>query len=184
MRIFSNFDTKLKKRSLTRYQEQYGKENVVFLSKSYLFGFVKVFLPLYSLLFVFIVLFIFLYIYFGIGVVLSIWLPMLWITLLFVAKWLIKNYIEYVMDFSIVTPNLLITYDQQGVLNRYVRTINAVSIKTISVVKEWLLYSFFNNWDLVFLSEGWDIENGETVLHYIYKPERKRHAISKILWRN
>ena len=104
------------------------------------------------------------------------------LALLFSMGPLVMIYIEYKMDFSIVTPNLLIRYDQMWFFKRSIMTINALNIKTISVVKEWVFYSIFNNGDIVFLSE-WDMEHGEIILHYIQKPEKIRHMIAKVLKR-
>jgi len=103
------------------------------------------------------------------------------VSFVFVLFPLFKNYIEYKMDFAIVTPKLLITYDQQWIFRRFIKTINAENIKTISVERTGFFYSIFNNWDLTFLSEWSELEHWEITLHYLYKPERHRHAIAQIL---
>jgi hypothetical protein len=43
MKIFSNFDTKLRNRKLKEYQDRYGVDKVMLLDKGWLFLFVKVF---------------------------------------------------------------------------------------------------------------------------------------------
>gem|GEM_PF-2687451 len=65
MRIFSNFDTKLKKRSYVRYKKEFGQENVVLLSKSLLFGVLKFYLPFCVFLFCFLIVFVFLLVFWG-----------------------------------------------------------------------------------------------------------------------
>ena len=46
---------------------------------------------------------------------------------------IIGKYIDYNMDFIVVTPDFLIMYDQEGILKKKVVTVNEKSIKTISV---------------------------------------------------
>jgi hypothetical protein len=61
-------------------------------------------------------------------------------------------------------------------------TVDVDKIKTISVRKRYFLYSVFNNWDLIFLSE-WDSDNfWEITLYFIPRPEEKKEMISNIIW--
>jgi len=114
---------------------------------------------------------------------LYVWVTMVSLWLLIIIFPLIGRYIEFKMDFAVVTPNMLITYDQQGVFKRQIRTINTQNIKTISVEKKWFIYSLFNNGDIVFLSE-WDMKHGDIKFEYLYKPEKKRYSLSRVLWRD
>ena len=45
MRIFSNFDTNIRKLKLKEYQDKYKPENVISFGRSKLYWVVKVFLP-------------------------------------------------------------------------------------------------------------------------------------------
>ena len=71
-----------------------------------------------------------------------------------------QKYIDYKMDFLIVTPKEIIKYDQKGVLSRKGESISADKIKTITIRKEGFLASFFDIGSLVFLAEG-DNEQGD-----------------------
>ena len=66
---------------------------------------------------------------------------------------IVGKFIDYKMDFIIVTPDLLIMYDQAGLFKKNVITVNEKSLKTVSVKRPGLLYSIFNNGDIIFLSE-------------------------------
>lgn len=103
---------------------------------------------------------------------------------LFDLVWLfpiVGKYIDYKLDFIIVTPDVLIMYDQWGLFRRNVISTNEKSIKTISVQKSGLLYSIFNNGDIVFLTE-WDAaNNGEITLRWVPKPEKRRKEIARIM---
>jgi len=54
-----------------------------------------------------------------------------------------------------------------------------VDIKSVIVRKKWILYSIFNVWDIIFLSE-WDQEKTELSLNYVSDPEEKKAKIIEI----
>jgi len=84
------------------------------------------------------------------------------------------------MDFTIVTPKALYRYDQEWAFTRDLISLDIDSIKTLSVKKSWILYSIFNNWDLIFFTEG-DNLSGEIYLHYIARPEQIKSKVAKII---
>lgn len=183
MKIFSNFDTTLKRRTFARYQKQFGHGNVVLIVKWRLFWIEKIFMPLvFYVVMSSGILYLFYYFLWYDGFLYG-GIPLVSLGLFILAGPLLTRYIEYKMDFSVVTPKLLITYDQKWIFRRNIKTINTLNIKTVSVEKVWFWYSLFNTWDLVFLSEWWDMQHGEVVLHYISKPEKHRHAIAFVLGR-
>jgi hypothetical protein len=74
-------------------------------------------------------------------------------------------------------------YDQKWLLNKKVITLNEKSIKTISVERAGFLYSIFNNWDIIVLSE-WDMDHWEITLKWIPRPEKRKKQIAKIFEKN
>ena len=92
-----------------------------------------------------------------------------------------KYYIDYTMDFSIITPEYLTRYNQSGIMSRDIKTSNVMNIKTISIEKHSFLYNIFNNGDLIFLSEGDKADQWEIVLHYIKDPEWAKKEITRIM---
>lgn len=93
----------------------------------------------------------------------------------------IGKYIDYKMDFIIVVPNSIMMYDQWWLFKRNVVTISAQSVKSVSVKKSWLLYSMFDNGDIIILTE-WDIEqNGEIVLRRVPRPEKRKNQMLKVI---
>jgi hypothetical protein len=185
MKIFSNFDTQRKKEAINEMIEKYGEKNVLLLWKSFLFLFVKVLFPVFWW---FIAIF-----WLRAVVFFNMWNDMYIIKILFsVFMWLlyrfillissvIKYYIDYKMDFSIVTPEYLTRYNQTWFFKRDIKSSYVRNIKTITIVKNDILYNIFNNWNLIFLSEG-DRENEwEIVLHYIQNPEKKKKEIIRIM---
>jgi hypothetical protein len=88
-------------------------------------------------------------------------------------------------------------YNQTWIFAKKVITANSRSIKTVSVERSGILYSLFNNGDIVVLSE-WDVfllkeedrvasedggtqSRGEIVLKRVHNPEQKRHEILRLL---
>ena len=95
---------------------------------------------------------------------------------------IVRKYIDYKLDFIIVIPSCILMYDQGWLFKRDVVTISSQSIKTISIKKEKFLYSVFDNWDIVILTE-WDSHgDGEVILRRIPKPERIRNEIVRVIW--
>ena len=111
MKIFSNFDTKLRRNAFQEYQENYGIENVLCFGRSKLYRIIKVFLPLSFLVLLAVLGLVFFYRrlggdYFGYIVTAMI---IVYIVFFFPV---IGKYIDYKMDFIIVIPNSIMMYDQ------------------------------------------------------------------------
>ena len=77
-----------------------------------------------------------------------------------------KAYVDYTMDFLIVTPKELIKYNQEWLLHRETENIPASKIKSISIKKDGLMNSFFDIGSIVFLAE-WNDEKGDIVMQDI-----------------
>ncbi len=94
---------------------------------------------------------------------------------------IIGKYIDYKMDFIIVIPNAIMMYEQWWILKRNVSTISAQSVKTITIQKSGLLYSIFDNGDIIVLTEGDTERNGEIKFRWIPRPEKRRNQIVKVI---
>ncbi|MCX6825314.1 MAG: PH domain-containing protein [candidate division SR1 bacterium] len=94
---------------------------------------------------------------------------------------IIGKYIDYKMDFVIVVPNSIVMYDQGGIFKRNTVTISSYSVKTISIKKSGLLYSMFDNGDIIILTEGDAEHNGEVVLRRVPRPEKRKNQMVKII---
>jgi len=181
MKIFSNFDTTIRRMKFQEYQEQFGPENVIMFGRSKLYRVIKVVIPTFFLIAATVLGLVWLYS--------RLWSDyMLYFVIAFALFDLVRlfpiigKYMDYKLDFIIVTPDLLIMYDQWGIFNRNIISTNEKSIKTISVKKTWLFYSIFNNGDLIFLTE-WDTTGGggEITLRRVPKPEKRRKEIARIM---
>lgn len=184
MKIFSNFDTKLRQKKLKEYQDLYGQDKALILQKSRFFLVIKTLPKILSFLIVIIlVFFVSKWIFLQLDVDYTIYIVIWTLVVLLSFSWpVIKHLIDYYMDFAIITPKALVMFNQTWLFKRDMATVDVDKIKTILVKKRWILFSIFNNWDLIFLSE-WDSERyGEIKLYFIYQPEKKKEKVSKIIW--
>lgn len=180
MKIFSNFDTKLRETTFLEYQERYGVDNVLCFWRSKLYYIIKVALPFILLLFITIFGLIFFYKWLGGDYFAYLLTAIIIINIVFIFP-VIGKYIDYKMDFIIVIPHAIMMYEQWGIFKRNVSTISAQSIKSISIKKSWLLYSIFDNGDIIILTEGDTERNGEIMLRRIPRPEKRKNQIVKIV---
>gem|GEM_PF-4056717 len=67
-----------------------------------------------------------------------------------------RQYMNWKMDFMIITPKEVIKFDQNGVLHRETETIHVDKIKSVTVVKHGLLNSLLDIGTITFLAEGED----------------------------
>lgn|SRR5574344_2189182 len=93
----------------------------------------------------------------------------------------VGKYIDYRMDFIIVITNSIMMIEQSGLFKRNVSTISSQSIKSISIKKSGLLYSIFDNGDIIILTEGDTARNGEIKFRRIPRPEKRRNQIVKVV---
>lgn len=155
MKIFSNFDSKWKQEALDEAIKEFGEDKVLTLNKSRLFYYYKFLFPVLGWAVLLIIMLALPYLIreeMG-WLVYSIYAAFMLILYLFTLFKPIKHYIDYKMDFSIVTPRALSRYNQEGILKRDIKTSNVRNIKTISIKKNNFLYNLFDNGDLIFLSE-------------------------------
>ncbi len=180
MKIFSNFDTTLRQKTFEEYQQSYGVENVLCFGRSRLYRAYKIMLPLLAVFSLSLLSLIFLYRWLDGEYFWYVFILIL-IVAAFFAIPAIGKYIDYKMDFIIVVPTSIMLYDQWGVLKRNVVTIGVQSIKSISIKKSWLMYSIFDNGDIIILTEGDTERNGEIKFRRIPRPEKRKNQIVKVI---
>ena len=185
MKIFSNFDTNLPYELLTEAQEQYGKDNVIFIRRNRIYLAVRHWFPLMLVLMVILpMLYAYVWLLDKEWVIIEVtrWL-LLGISLLWIAYYIgfcLYKLIDYKLDFVIITPLNITAYDQSGLFDRNTTSIDLYKIKTIAVYNSWWLSSIFGYGSIKFLSE-WDTEAGDIVLKFISNPNKLRNNIESLL---
>lgn len=84
------------------------------------------------------------------------------------------------MDFKVIVPGQILFFDQKWVLSDS-QSMNANKIKTLNTEYSWFLWSFFNYWNIIILSEwdqGW---NWEMKMNFIWNPQNTVKEIEKVL---
>lgn len=180
MRIFSNFDTRLRQRIYEEYQSNYGIDNVLCFWRSTLYLYYRILIPLTFLVLATVFWLLFFYHRLDGTYLNYIIIIFVIIDIVFIFP-IVGKYVDYIMDFIVVIPSSIMMYDQWGILKRNIHTISALSIKAISISKSWLLYSLFDNWDILILTEGDTEHDGEIRFRWIPDPEKKKNQIVKIV---
>ena len=97
---------------------------------------------------------------------------------------IIQRFIDFEMDFIIVTKDEIELIDQVGIFRRKVISLALQKVKTITIDKDWFFKSIFNIGSLKILSE-WDSEgNGEIRLNYIHRLWFLKRAIMRLINQN
>ncbi len=184
MKIFSNFDTNYKKTTVAKHIEEYGSENVLVIQRSKLFVWLYVRIPAIAYTVIAACIIYAVWAWLNVAVInrfVAIITVFGWIALMIPV---IKRYIDYKLDFGIVTPKWLFLYNQTGILNRNTKSLNVQNIRSIIVDQSGLLYSLCNNGKIDILSEWSENELGEAKMNYVHNPEAKRERIKQIFSRS
>lgn len=180
MKVFSNFDTRLRQKKFLEYQQEYWVDNVLCFGRSKLYRWIKVFLPTFFIVWLSALLLIFFYRRLGADYFAAALISILVLDIV-VGLPVLGKYLDYLLDFIIVIPSCIMMYDQWGLFKRDTITISAQSIKTVSIRKNKILYSIFDNGDIIILTE-WDSRgDGEVTLRWIPRPEKRRNQMARIV---
>ncbi len=188
MKFLSNFDTENSHRLYQEAIAQHGQGNVIYVRRFFIFIAMRVILPM-----TFWVLFVAFFLYIAYFVLEDSWGTLItlirriirsaiWLTWIYMISRSIKIIIDYYMDFTIITPIDITSYNQSMLFRRTVRTLDISKMKSVRVEQVWLLKSIFNYWSIVFFAEGdqsgemWDI-----TLHFITNPNKLREAIENLV---
>lgn len=184
MKILSNFDTHAPLEAYQKALAQYGADKVVFLRRHKVYLAFFVLLP--SLLMGAVLIAAF-FAWQRIEPIFSTMFGTILFTTFFgllgllVLARVILNYINYFLDYTIITPRLITSYNQTGFFKREIRTIDTDKIKTITVSGKNFIQSLFNFGTIIFLSEGDDNTRGDITLHYLRNVDDLKDEVVRII---
>ena len=158
MRLLSSFDTWLCKKVYEEEKKKHGADKVLLIRRAWCFLFFQVILPLilfFILIFMTIVFVSRLMNILEIDISYNIGINVILIIIWIIAFWfkIIKKFIDYKMDFTIVTPDEVNTYNQSWLFSRSTRTLETATIKSVTIPKTNFWGSLFNYGALIFLAE-------------------------------
>ena len=182
MKIFSSFDTNLKKDYIESFTRQYGAENIVIIRRSNLYFLKKVVSHILLGTIAYIILSV--VSYYLIGEENALYYPLLipipFALFFFITA--IENYMDYSMNYAIFTPNEATLVEQLWLFKRNIKSLDITKIKSISIKKSNRIYSLFNDGLLTIFNE-WSASHamGEIIFKYVYNPEEIKSKIEKII---
>lgn len=182
MRFFSNFDTGMEKQLVDEYKQAFGDDKVVSVHLSRWYYISRVVAPyvLFAILFCVGLYVVYMFEYEGQEIVRLLFLAIFVIYLLVVMKMTSSKYVDYTMDFLIVTPKEIIKYNQSGMFTRESETIHVDKIKSVSVSKHGVLNSFFDIGTIIFMAEG-DDDKWDVVMPYVDAVESVEKQIRHVM---
>lgn len=180
MKILNNFDTNLQKECYEKYSKIYG-DNIIIINKGKIFYTFYIILPITIILIVVFLLKLY-------GFLIEFSDPFInnlkWIKIIFIVAALFpylyiitERYIDYIMDFLVITPNEVIYYNQTWFFSHQVIWIDADKITTINLNRKWFIKSLLNFWDIYIATEG----EASVNMRYIDNPLIKLDKINYIL---
>ncbi len=182
MRILSNFDTGFSRKLYDQYAQTFGTDKVLLVHKSNLFYYGYVAFPFLLWAILFCVALYFVYTkYPDVRRLERVFRWVLGLYFLIMLWKFLRFWINYQMDFLLVTPKEIMKYKQQWLFNRHVEQLRTEHIKSISLSKKWFLHSLLDIGTLTFLVE-WQTDSGDIVMEDIDAVEAMQHRITAILW--
>lgn len=195
MKIFSNFDTRLYHDLYEIEVAHYGPDKVLVVHRSSIYVWLRIVLPVVWFC---LILALMIYTQMKISSIqnISSIITLLGKTIIIVSSCLVIGYIcrklsDYYMDFAIITPRQIVSYEQRGLFRRSSISLDLTNLRSINEEKNGILKSIFNYGTVVFLSEWWDyrqeddpdaaIDASMIKLNYITYPRKLREKILRIV---
>jgi hypothetical protein len=189
MKIFNDFDTSLKWNEYNDAIKKHWKENVLLIERYTAFWIMRGLIPA-----IFITVWEFFLLFFAFKFEKSI--PVLFWTMfwagvvlgLIFLYYLFNVYLDYKFDFSLVTPEWILTYKQIWLLDSKFKDLPAWKIRSIQARRDWLLWNIFWFWSIEILTDWWMAKTdaewrtqaGRTKFSYAYRPNELRKKINNI----
>ncbi len=186
VRLFSNFDTSAPTKNYAIAVHEFGFDKVVFLRRHKLYFYLYTLIPAVVAI-VLMVLVIISFFWLDTKTAQQ-WnilannalqiITVLVILYMVLIAW--ARYFNYTLDYTIITPTYISSYDQQGIFNRKIITIEPSKIKTINFSSHGIINSLFNFGNIDILLEGDENGKWEIIMNFIYDPEWVKRKIQEL----
>lgn len=100
---------------------------------------------------------------------------------LFTLVRILKKFIDFEMDFMIVTKDEIESFNQTGIFKREIISLDIRKIRSISTQKDWFLKSLFNIWSLLILSEASKNHKWEIRFNYIHRLWKLKKLLTNLI---
>jgi len=185
MKIFNDFDSKWKENEYNDAVSKYWKENVMLIERSFAFWVMRWIFP--SLLYTAIAVFLW---YIAIVLLADYTIiswTLVWIIMLFLLlflNYLVRTYLDYKFDFTLVTKWWVYTFKQIGFFNSKNKDLPANKIRSIESQRFWILWNIFWYWNIVIVTDGSMHEKDENGRHIWWKTKITYISNSKQVTKN
>lgn len=195
MKIFNNFDTELKSNEFKEAIEHHWYDSVILVIRSKYYWIMKWILPiLWGIVANFIIIYLATFLK-GFWLEEFYWIivGLLGIANLIFFYYLINTYINYKMDFTIVTRDWISTYKQKWFFKNSVKNLPASNVRSVQSKRVWITWNIFGYWYILLVTDGSVASNEEdeskwawvVKLTYVDRPNLMRKRILDLcLWNN
>jgi|OM-RGC.v1.024173187 hypothetical protein len=152
MKFLYSFDTGLKKKTLAEFLSNRPRSKVLLIERSQLFLRIHIRIPLIAY-FLGCGLLLLLLWYFGQAFFYLLGLPLAFAGLLLILRPVTKRLLDFALDFVVITPDGVYSYNQSGIFKRGNRFLNHHNIRSITFRYENRVQSLFDNGNIYILSE-------------------------------
>ena len=186
MKIFNDFDTKGQEKEHQSAIDKYWKDNVIVINRTIAYWIMKWIIP--CIIYISIAVFL-LYISIVPLAEYSIisWI-LIWIVTVFTLgfiNFIVNIYIDYKLDYTIITKAWIFTYKQIWFFNSKSKDLPANKIRSIEAQRFWILGNIFWFGNIVIVTDGWMLEKDENWSHiwgkskitYISRPQKATKKI-------
>lgn len=189
MRIFNNFDTELKSKEYREAVNSHWKENVILVERYISYWIFKGILPTIRFLIGISIYSYWVFYAFSMNSTFGfVLLTIAIISSLFFLYYLLNTYIEYKMDFTIITKDWINTYKQMWIFNSQFKNLPSSKIRSIQASREWIFWNIFGYWYVEFLTDGslssldktWRHQAWKTKLKHVSKPNDLRKKVNNL----
>lgn len=186
VKLLSNFDTKAPAKNYAEAVQEFGFDKVVFLRRHKLYFILYTLIPVWTAVAMMGIMVLSM-MYTG-SIETWLWnfvaqrsvqiiLILLVVYLLLLAR---ARYFNYILDYTVVTPTYISSYNQTWIFSRKIRTIEPSKIKTIDFSSKWIINSIFNFWDIIILLEWDELWQWEINISFIANPEDIKEKIKDL----
>lgn len=191
MKILNNFDTELKDIEYNEAVSKFWENNVILIQRYISYWIIRWLFPIFlfivaSVWFVYILFINKESLSFLFEILFWIWIV---VALMFVYR-TIRIFIDYKMDFSIITRDEILTHKQIWFLASRYKNFPTFQLKSVYSRRKWLLWNIFWYWEIIFTTDAWHDDHnapwedsswsGKIVMTYVFKPNETRKRIVEL----
>jgi len=143
MKLLWTFDTERKEKEFNKVIQKYWKENVMLITRDRIFFLFFILIPLLLLTALWLS---FIAIWFIVNSWMLNWILGILFIIISLPGWykILKKYFDYTLDFAIIAPDWIQSFNQTGFFKLTSNQLDSYQIEQVKTVQSWILNSVFN----------------------------------------